>query len=334
MRLYTEHDWSVLIRQDDPAGWHALGGDLASWTPTVERICAKHGLAVEGEVTMRQFTNTLFFTRNLVIKTFAWHEPIWFAREVEALQVLGGVPRANTPRLLGYGASISDEDQDHPYLIMERLPGEPFHEHRGRLSIEEKCALVSQLAERMRAMHELPTAGLEAFQRWPGEWVRHIQARAAQWGVSRSQAAFFSDIMPPYLRAQALAFFAENLGYVTEDFHPCLLNGDLNAWNILIAEQGGTWRVTGLVDFGYAEVGPVEYEWVSLCQNALGGNETLIRAFYTAYGWPMPVPPAMKQRLKLYTLLHRFSPLYWRLPPKDATDGPALEAILDALWPI
>ena len=68
MRLYTEHEWNVLIRQDDPAGWHALGGDLASWTPKLERICAKHGPAVEGEVTMRQFTNTLFFTDTLVIK--------------------------------------------------------------------------------------------------------------------------------------------------------------------------------------------------------------------------------------------------------------------------
>ncbi len=59
-----------------------------------------------------------------------------------------------------------------------------------------------------------------------------------------------------------------------------------------------------------------------------------MRAFFTAYGWPMPVPANMKQRLKLYTLLHRFSPLYWRLPPKDATEGRSLEAILDALWPI
>ena len=37
--------------------------------------------------------------------------------------------------------------------------------------------------------------------------------------------------------------------------------------------------------------GPVEYEWVPLCQKAFQGSETLMRAFFTAYGWPLPVPP-------------------------------------------
>jgi hypothetical protein len=40
-----------------------------------------------------------------------------------------------------------------------------------------------------------------------------------------------------------------------------------------------------------------------------------MRAFFTAYGWPMPAPLDIKQRLKLSTLLDRFSPL--RLPHKD-----------------
>ena len=64
----------------------------------------------------------------------------------------------------------------------------------------------------------------------------------------------------------------------------------------------------------------------TLCQKAFQGNATLMRAFFTAYGWPLPVPPDVKRRLKLYTLLHRFPPL--------GAAGPSLEAILDAQWPI
>jgi hypothetical protein len=74
------------------------------------------------------------------------------------------------------------------------------------------------------------------------------------------------------------------------------------------------------------EVGPVEYERVPLCQKAFAGNETLTRAFFTAYGWPRPVSPDVKRRLKLYTLLHRF--------PPPISEGPELSAILDAQWPI
>src|SRR5687767_9951935 len=104
---YTQQEWNLLIRQDDPEGWHALGGDLTSWKPKVERVCARHGLTLEGEITMGDFTNTLFFTGNLVVKVLAWRAPIWFEREVESLRVLEQVPPANTPRLLGYGNAIS-----------------------------------------------------------------------------------------------------------------------------------------------------------------------------------------------------------------------------------
>jgi hypothetical protein len=106
---------------------------------------------------------------------------------------------------------------------MERLPGEPFFEHQHHLTIEEQCKIVAQLAERVRAMHATPIAALKSFRKAPREWVQLIQARAAQWGVSRANEEFFLRSVPAYLRAQALEFFAENLPYVTEDFHPCLL---------------------------------------------------------------------------------------------------------------
>jgi hypothetical protein len=47
----------------------------------------------------------------------------------------------------------------------------------------------------------------------------------------------------------------------------------------------------------------------------------------------MPVPPDVKRRLKLYTLLHRFPPLFSEGSPLGS-EGPWLEAILDAQWPI
>src|SRR5438309_10433048 len=43
---YTQQEWNHLIRQGDPEAGHALGGDLASWRPKVERICARHGLSL------------------------------------------------------------------------------------------------------------------------------------------------------------------------------------------------------------------------------------------------------------------------------------------------
>jgi hygromycin-B 7''-O-kinase len=329
---YTQQEWNHLVRQGDPEAGHGLGGDLASWRLKVERICARHGLSVAGEMQWRRgaavrCTNSVFLLGDLAVKVFPRRSPIWFRREVESLRVLGDVPEAKTPRLLAYGDAISGEDPDHPYLIMERLTGKSYGNHRDHLSLEEGCALVAQIAAMVRALHETPTEGLQSFGRGPEEWVRRMQARAARWEED------LAPQLPPYLAAQVPEFLDENLPFVTEAFHPCLMSADLHAWQILIERQSGEWRVTGHIDLGDAEVGPVEYEWVPLCHKAFRGDETLMRAFFAAYGWPLPVPPDVKRRLKLYTLLHRFPPLFSEGPPLGA-EGPSLEAILDAQWPI
>src|SRR5512145_675001 len=102
--LYTQQEWDHLIRQGDPEVGCALGGDLTSWRPKVERICARHGLSVAGEMQWRRGAafrgpNSVFLLGDLAVKVFARRSPIWFAREVESLRVLGDVPEAKTPRL-------------------------------------------------------------------------------------------------------------------------------------------------------------------------------------------------------------------------------------------
>src|SRR5205809_4905930 len=176
---YTQQEWNHLIRQGDPEAGHGLGGDLASWRPKVERICARHGLSLAGEVQWRRgaavrCTNSVFLLGDLAVKVFPRRSPIWFRREVESLRVLGDVPEAKTPRLLASGDAISEEDPDHPYLIMQRLRGASYGIHRDHLSVEEGCALVAQIAALVRALHETSAAGLQSFGRWPAECVRRM----------------------------------------------------------------------------------------------------------------------------------------------------------------
>jgi hypothetical protein len=73
---YTEREWNHLIRQGDPEGWQELGGDLAFWKPKVERICARHGLSIHGEMqwsssgaTVR-CSNTGFLIGDVAVKLY------------------------------------------------------------------------------------------------------------------------------------------------------------------------------------------------------------------------------------------------------------------------
>src|SRR5262249_7571801 len=155
----------------EPEGLQALGGDLASWRPKIERICASHGLSVDGEMqwksgaTRVRCANTVFLIGDVAVKLFTRPSPIWFPREVESLRVLGEVPGAKTPRLLAHGDAISEDDPEHPYIIMERLRGESYGARRDHLTLEEGCALVAQIAEMVRALHEAPTEWLQSFGR-------------------------------------------------------------------------------------------------------------------------------------------------------------------------
>src|SRR5215212_1658753 len=109
-RRYTEREWNHLVRQGDPEGYYEVSGDLASWRPKVERICARHGLSIRGEMAMDEATNLAFITDDLVVKVFTQRSPIWYPREREVLRLLGAEPRAKTPGLLAHGDAISDDD--------------------------------------------------------------------------------------------------------------------------------------------------------------------------------------------------------------------------------
>lgn len=108
----------------------------------------------------------------------------------------------------------------------------------------------------------------------------------------------------------------------------------MHGWHILLQKQGGAWAVTGHIDLGDAEVGPVEYEWVSIGLKSLRSEPAALRAFFEACGISLPLDDATRQRLKVYTLLHRFThPARAAERAGMPRDAPTLDAFLDSLWP-
>jgi hygromycin-B 7''-O-kinase len=63
-----------------------------------------------------------------------------------------------------------------------------------------------------------------------------------------------------------------------------LLHGDLDAINLLIEEQPGTWRITGLVDWGDIKVGPAAHDFISPGIHSYRGQRDLLHAWYAGYG--------------------------------------------------
>lgn len=244
------------------------------------------------------------------------------------MRALEAVPEAKTPRLLAYGNAANDDPQ-HPYLIMERLPGAPLSQHWNALTLEEKCAIAAQIGHAMRALHSVPISDLKAFTKAPEHWVRRMRARAA------NTPKFPQEYhLPERLLSELIPYLNANLDAMTPDFSPRLLNADLHGDHVLIEKRDDRWTVTGIIDFGDAEVGPAEYEWFALCLDAFRGDQDVIRAFFTAYGWPLPMDAATRRRLKLTLLLFRFPNIGGVAEyGGKSLDAPSLDVLLDSFWP-
>ncbi len=314
---YQEHEW--------PDDWTARRDDRGAWESTIDAIGARHGLAARrGPIAPEAGSNLAVVLDDAVVKVFARRNPVWYPREVEAMRLLAATPEARAPRLVAEG-EVTHAGRVHPYLVMARIEGTPLRTVWKDLSREELRGVARELAEVVRAVHSATVEGLVSFGTSPEEWVARMRARAA---LAHDH---FGGEMPSAIVDQVDAFLEARLPSLRADFTPTFLHADVVGGNVLVARQDGRWRMTGLVDYGDVEVGPVAYEWVSVCQKALRSDPELIATFFDAYGVASPLQDGSRELLHLHTLLHRFS-----LLPFVAADHPELdrlEGLLDVLWP-
>ena len=91
---------------------------------------------------------------------------------------------------------------------------------------------------------------------------------------------------------------------------PVFLHGDIHAGNLLLAEKGGRWQVTGLIDFGDSLCGFHEYEFVAPGVLMVQGSRELQRAMLLAYGYQeAQLDLELRARLMLLTVLYECSDL-------------------------
>jgi hygromycin-B 7''-O-kinase len=326
-RTYTEREWAFLTHYheyDWPEEWSTQREDRPHWVDVTERICKQHHLPMSNDPVLARGSNVAVVLDDAVVKIFARHNPIWFAREVEALKVVQGITGVKIPRLLAQG-EIGDGEVHYKYVVMERLPGEPFLTQWKAMTMDDRESILRQVAPMARAIHSVPITELTSFGQSPQEeWVARMRERATLC------MEYFREDLPDHLLRQLPALLDDYLGALTDNFQPRLLHADIIGGNILVEQHGGEWRVSGIIDFGDVEVGPLEYEWVAICHKASRSTPQLIEAFFEAYGVADPRNGDSFRRLKLYSLLHRFPLLSYA--HDDFPDEQSLDHLIEQLW--
>jgi hygromycin-B 7''-O-kinase len=268
------------------------------WRLVAAEVCARHGLSYSSLRRSPQGENIIFLADGrFVIKIYTPFRD-GYAREKAALEFAAGKLGIETPTILHAG-----EFEGWSYLVMTQLAGLPMREVWPGVGARERAEIVSRLGVALKNLHaHAAPLSQPALNR---DWHGFIE-RQAQTCVGRQRACGAS---PEWLESLP-AYVSERLGLLPTDFSPVLLHGDVHPINVLLAREGGRWRVTGLFDFADSLCGYHEYEFVAPGVLMVQGSRELQREFLLAYGYAQSqLDLNLRARLMLLTVLYECSDL-------------------------
>lgn len=293
------------------------------WQAAAEVICARHHLSRTSLRRSPLGENIIFFVNDrFVIKIYA---PLrgQSERETAALEFAATAKLSiETPQVVHTG-----ELEGWPYLIMTRLAGLPMREVWSEITERGQLGIVSRLAVAMGQLHAraAPLSPPALNRDWGG-----FVERQARESVERQRAG---GANPEWLESLP-AFIAARMELLPREFEPVLLHGDVHPGNVLLAESGGGWRVTGLFDFGDSFCGFREYEFVAPGVLMVQGRRELQREMLLAYGYrEAELDSNLRARLMLLTVLYECSDLRkYALRLAPSATNLTLDELEAAIW--
>ena len=276
------------------------------WGQAMWAICQRHGLPMDrllrfGDGTDLAFGSNVVFAvgDQLVIKLFPPFRKNLFDADLSVAEHVFGKLRVTTPEIYGHG-----ELDGWPYLVMSRVHGVYLSEIWDTLDDESQLRMVIELAEVVAQLHVVSTDGLPLLE---NDWPRIVTTRIKTC-VERHREQEVSDYwleqIPDYLAYAAPLYPA--------DFSPAIISGDIHQYHLIVTQDNGRWRLTGLFDFDDALIGFQEYDLAAAGLFMMAGKPALLRAFLLAYGYTeAEVDERLSYRFMAYTLLHRYRPFNW-----------------------
>ena len=268
----------------DVAAWRVLRRDAVAQRPAFEAIAARHGLAASDLAFLDRGTHLVWATLRSVIKLFV---PLWpedATLETTMLEMVAGTALP-APQLEARG-----ELDGWPYVVMSRVPGEPLGVAWRALGDRGRSHLAARLGETMAQIASLPRQRLESRaitqQALLAERTERLLADQRQRGgddaLERELRSYLAEL-PPLVPADAV-----------------VLHADLTDDNVLVEGD----RVSGVIDFADAFVGPWTYELAAPVCFVTRGNAAHRDAMLRGRG----VEPTTEliATIRAWSILHRY----------------------------
>lgn len=197
-------------------------------------------------------------------------------------------------------ADTSYRDWPWRYCVYERAPGLPWGELREQLRPEEQAEARRQLGQAVAQLHSVR---FEAFGELTDDAAplpaTLVQSSAQHMGILAAlEARAALRIAVEALRDTFLAALERYAGWFSDVTEARLTHEDLHGWNVLFAQRGNRWQLTGIVDFDKAWAGHAESDLARL-EFWDGMTDA---AFWESYTALQTVEPQFAQRRLIYQL--------------------------------
>jgi hygromycin-B 7''-O-kinase len=260
---------------------------------TVTELCARHGVAAAPVVPFRDGSNLVAAVgERHVVKLFPRaHRHHWESERRVLPRFRDALP-VEVPELLAAG----EHDDGWRYVIITRVAGDSLEAVWPRLARDEREAVLAQLGDVMAAAHAQPVAELEQL---PPRWADFVTAQRAR---SREHHARLG--MPAWFHRDLDALLDAADPWLASLAPTAILTGEYTPFNLLV--DGA--RLTGMIDFGDAMIGPREYDLLGPSLFLAAGDGGLLRTLFAhARGPSWPLEPEVRRGLLALFVLHRYS---------------------------
>jgi hygromycin-B 7''-O-kinase len=286
--------------------------------PTIARA---HALPAPSHVFARGTNLVAALGAALILKIYCPLLRHQFVSERAALAQLAGTLSIAIPEIAAEG-----ERDGWPYLAITRLSGTGAHEVWPGLTEAEKLRVIGRLGAAIAEVQRVPAGALSALEpRWDAFIPRQVAACRAR-HERLELPRHFLDGLDEFLRDAPL---------IPLDDPAVILTGEYVPENLMLGRDSNGWHLAGLIDFGDVMTGWREYDLVGPSVFMTAGVPARVAALLYGYGYTdAHLTPALRRRLMLLALLHRFSDLNRHLQIENWQQrAPNLNELERLLWP-
>jgi len=219
-------------------------------------------------------------------------------KELYVYGLLDRVEGVPTPSILG--SDNSKELLPLNYVLMTALEGRPLSHVATSLSALNLRDIYFQMGTLLAKVHGLPfdafgyiTTGVMAPHPTNEAYMRfQFQKKLAEFEARGGDAA---------IRRAAAEYVETHRDLLPQAGTARLCHNDYHEGNILVAEEEGTWRVTGIIDVENALAADPLLDIAKTDYYAIRTSQAKREGFLAGYG---RLPPNWHERARLYTLYH------------------------------